>query len=318
MHRVVVRSDVTAAVGTGETLRTAATVVVPEPSERAARPVVYFGFPGGGYSRGYYDLHPPGHPGYSQAEHHVGRGDVFVACDHLGVGESDVPEVPLDFEAVGRANAATARDVLRRLAAGELDPEGAPIEAAAAVGLGQSFGGFVLTIGQAIDPCFDAVGMLGWSGIETVPPWPEDVDLEAMFTGTAGDGLDHPMRAVFHHDAEVEELVVLDMTRSGGMGSRAGWGADHAPGGPAVSGARGPLGPGVVAVEAAAIAVPVLVLCGEIDVVADPWSEPTAYRGSHDVTVAVFGQMAHMHNFAPTRADAWARIHSWAHGAADD
>jgi hypothetical protein len=42
---------------------------------------------------------------------------------------------------------------------------------------------------------------------------------------------------------------------------------------------------GVVAEEAAAIDVPVLIACGERDVVPDPWAEPPAYRSSHDVSV---------------------------------
>jgi pimeloyl-ACP methyl ester carboxylesterase len=309
VRRIDVRLDVTDAVGTGEQLHIVATVVT---DRVVPDPVVYFAFPGGGYTRHYYDLQPKGFTGYSQAEFQAAAGDIFVCCDHLAVGDSDTPTVELDFAAVGRANAAAAREVLRRLAAGELDGIVEPVRPAAAIGLGQSYGGFVLTIGQAADPVFDGVGMLGWSGLRTMPPWSDDVDIAAVIAGTAGDGLNHPMRAWFHHDLEPEALVVMDMTRgSGGMGSSEVWGANNAPGGPAVI-ARNPLEPGVVTVEAASIAVPVLVACGEIDVVADPWSEPTAYRGSNDVTVAVFAQMAHMHNFAPTRMAFWRRLRAWA------
>jgi hypothetical protein len=312
VRRIDVRLDVTGAVGGGEQLHTTATVVLADPDRVARDPLVYFAYPGGGYNRHYYDLQPKGFAGHSQAEFHASEGDVFVCCDHLAVGDSDVPTVALDFAAVGRANAAAAREVLRRLAAGELAANVEPIQPAAAIGLGQSYGGFVLTIGQAADPLFDAVGMLGWSGIRTIPPWPDDVDLAAVLAGTAGDGMNHPMRSSFHHDDEPEALVVMDMTRPAGtMGSSALWGTNHPPGGPAVI-AKNPLEPGVVASEAASIAVPVLVACGEIDVVADPWSEPSAYRGSNDVTVAVFSQMAHMHNFAPTRVALWRRMRSWA------
>jgi hypothetical protein len=317
VQRLEVTVDVTEAVGTGERLATRATVVVPERGDIRDRPVAFFGFPGGGYTRHYYDLHPPGHSGYSQAEHHARDGDVFVCCDHLAVGDSDVPDVALDFEAVGRANAATAREVMARLRRGELDGALRPIDPAAMIGMGQSYGGFVLTIGQAVDPCFDAVAMLGWSGIETIPPWPDDVDIAAIVAGTAGDGMDHPMRPVFHFDDEPVDLVVMDMTRGGSMGSAKAWGAANAPGGPAVVGDRAPLGPGVVAAEAAAISVPVLVACGEVDVVGDPWAEPTAYRGSRDVTVVVFEQMAHMHNFASSRERLWARLASWARAVGD-
>ena len=244
MRRIDVRLDVTDAVGTGERLHTTATVVI---DRLVQDPIVYFAYPGGGYNRHYYDLQPQGFEGYSQAEFQASEGDIFVCCDHLAVGDSDSPTVALDFAAVGRANAAAAREIQRRLATGELEGIGEPIRPAAAVGLGQSYGGFVLTIGQAADPVFDAVGMLGWSGIRTIPPWPDDVDFEALLAGTAGDGLDHPMRASFHHGDEPDALVVMDMTRAGSaMGSAERWGANNPPGGPAVV-AKNPLEPGVVA-----------------------------------------------------------------------
>jgi alpha-beta hydrolase superfamily lysophospholipase len=313
MERIELTVDVSDAVGTGEELRMAVTVVV-DPDALYDRPIVFFGFPGGGYCRHYFDMYPAGYSGYSQAEHHARDGHVFVCCDHLGVGDSDVPTIGLDFEAVARANAATARDVAERLAAGDVLAGLGPVEPLAVVGAGQSFGGFALTIGQAVDPCFDGVAMLGWSGIETIPPWPDDVDVTDLLG--RGDGIDHPMRAVFHHDDEPEELMLLDMTRGGQVGSPEPWGAQNIPGGPLVNIPRGPLGPGVVAAEAAAITVPVFVGCGEIDVVGDPWAEPTAYRGSRDVTVAIFERMAHMHNFASTRVQLWERLATWADAVA--
>ena len=38
----------------------------------------------------------------------------------------------------------------------------------------------------------------------------------------------------------------------------------------------------------------------------------TVYRGSHDITVVVVPQMAHMHNFAHTRAQLWDRLAGFA------
>ena len=66
------------------------------------RPVLFFGFPGGGYCRHYFDLHPPGYTGYSQAEYHARATGTSSARDHLAVGDSDVPTTPLDFEVVAR------------------------------------------------------------------------------------------------------------------------------------------------------------------------------------------------------------------------
>ena len=74
--------------------------------------------------------------------------------------------------------------------------------------------------------------------------------------------------------------------------------------------------PGAVAQEAAAITVPVLIASGERDVTPDPHAEPKAYRSSADISVYVCPRMAHMHNFAHTRALFWERIHTWGAGVA--
>jgi alpha-beta hydrolase superfamily lysophospholipase len=310
MRKLDIRVDVTEAVGTGEALELAMTVVLP-PTDAPPPTTAMFAFPGGGYCRSYYDL--PLEGGYSQAEYHAEQGFVFVACDHLGVGGSSVPTRNLDYVAVARANAAASSWVIGALRAGTLvSSVRAPITAT--VGMGQSFGGFILTIGEGRSPVFDGVALLGWSGIETIPPWPADVDLAAIAAGTAGNGLDHPMRRVFHATDVPDEIVIADMTkRPGNMGSSAPWSTAYSPGGPSlVDNTRGPLGPGVVAVEAAAIATPVFIAAGDIDVVADPLAEPSAYRSSRDVTVCVFPHMAHMHNFATTRTALWDRLAAWA------
>jgi hypothetical protein len=75
------RIDVSGAVGIPGA-QIAATVIAP--SIVAEKPLVAVGFPGGGYSRDYWDIQWPGR--YSQAEYHASRGWTFVAVDHLGVG----------------------------------------------------------------------------------------------------------------------------------------------------------------------------------------------------------------------------------------
>ena len=75
---------------------------------------------------------------------------------------------------------------------------------------------------------------------------------------------------------------------------------------------RGSHDPGGVAAEAAGIETPVFIGNGEVDCVGDPRTEPSAYRASSDVTTFVLRRAAHMHNFAGTRAQLWARLDGWA------
>ena len=310
-----VRIDVGPAIGIDRPLRTAVRIVVPDRPNPDAPAL--FGFPGGGYNRHYFDLEIDGHPGYSQARHHSMAGSVFIACDHLGVGESDTPDIGVTVATVARANAETARLVLKGLRAGTLHADLAPLEPSAAIGIGQSFGGFLLTIAQASSPIFDGIALLGWSAIITTPPWPSHLDQATILAGGAGNGLDHPKRPWFHTDEVPRDIIELDMTKiPGSSASHAAWSTPAGAGGPMRIADRDPLTAGVVATEAAAIRVPVFVGAGEIDVVPDPWREPSAYRGSDDVTVCRFPRMAHMHNFAVTRRSLWERLDDWAAGVA--
>jgi hypothetical protein len=58
--------DVTGSCDIEGPLHIAATLFLPAPDRLTGEPAVIFALPGGGYSRGYYDMHFDGHLGYSQ------------------------------------------------------------------------------------------------------------------------------------------------------------------------------------------------------------------------------------------------------------
>jgi pimeloyl-ACP methyl ester carboxylesterase len=189
-------------------------------------------------------------------------------------------------------------------------------------------GGAVLTVQQANHATFDGVAFLGWSGVETNFPrpdggrltWPmppRGADLRAFLADVPArlGPTEDQLRFCFHWPDPTNDLIERDL-------------ASYRPGSDVVRGdAASPwgsatiplfsmtiLGAGAVAREAAALHVPVLVACGARDVVPDPWLEPSAYRGSRDVSVFVVPDMAHMHNFAATREMLWRRIADFARG----
>lgn len=294
----------------GEGHHTAATVHWPD--DVPDRPVVAFTFPGGGYARGYFDIRH-GDGAYSQAGYHTARGWIVVACDHLGVGDSDLPDpASLSFEVLARANDAAVRAVLA-----DLD-----VEPGAVIGMGQSMGGCLTIVAQAMHRTFDAIAVLGFSAIHTVMPSPTGgIEVSAIERGTTNaedrdrttaeiGGVD-AFRWAFHADDEDPDLVAADL--AGGYPLRTAppptWGSVSLP-----LSAPSMLTAGVVAREAAAIDVPVFVGCCARDVVPDPRAEPAAYASSNDITVLVVPGMAHMHNFARTRGVLWHRLHAWGEG----
>jgi pimeloyl-ACP methyl ester carboxylesterase len=322
--------DVTADADIGMPARTTATVHLPAAGALASPPVVCFAFPGGGYSRRYYtlDLRPDAADGGTgQAEWHAARGWIFVSCDSLGFGDATAPEGNvLTYESIARGNKATVAAVLARLESGTLLDGYPPVTGATTLGLGQSMGGCFTIVLQGQHQVFDGIGVLGFSAIHTVVPsrpgtppipWPwilrgsdlanpKILNLDAL--APAEPTGEHPFTWAFHWDSEPADIIATDMDAAAEdySGTLPPWRSPSTP-------ACGILmvAPGTVAQEAAAITVPVLVAVGERDVVPDPRLEPSAYQSSRDISLLVCPRMAHMHNFADTRREFWAGIHSW-------
>lgn len=338
------RIDVTETAGIGVRAETAATVFLPE--ELASPPVVCFAFPGGGYSRRYYSFDMPGDIGGGEAGWHTARGWIFVACDHLGFGDSTVPDGDvLDYDNVALGNKATVEAVMEKLESGTLVEGVPPVVGATKIGIGQSMGGCFTIVLQGQHGTFDGIASLGFSGIHThVPsrpgtpaavwPWmlrgrdlatatPLNAAALAAASGPTIDGQgaqqrlaaetgENPMAWAFHWEDVPADIVVADMGASSGVDAPLPpWRSATTP-----SCGLYMVAPGTVATEAASITVPVLAAMGERDVVANPWMEPWAFRTSTDVTLYVCPRMAHMHNFAGTRHRFWERIHTWGNGVA--
>ena len=338
MKTVTLRIDVTEAAGLGMELQTAITVYLPDTLAEPA-PVVCFAFPGGGYNRHYYSVDMPGHA-HGEAGYHCDRGWIFVSCDHLGAGDSSLPEDAhlLNYETLSRVNLATVTSVLNKLAEGEFGLP--PFTPGLVLGIGQSMGGCLTIVLQAHHAAFDGIAVLGFSAIQTVVPsrpgsatqqWPwiaRGSDLrqppiinKAMLAAAQvtiqdqddlavdADSGEHPLAWAFHYDDVPAELAQADLGAALADGSLPPWRSPVIP-----ACAIQMLCPGTVAAEAAVITAPVLVAAGEREVIPDPWLEPSAYRSSSDVSLFVCERMAHMHNFASTRERLWRRIHHWGSG----
>jgi pimeloyl-ACP methyl ester carboxylesterase len=311
------RIDVSDAAGLGEQLETACTVYAPEPGHVADPAIVFFGFPGGGYGRGYYAIEHAGFDGYDQAAYHVARGAIFVSCDHIGVGDSSQPSDPaaVSYEHIAAANHATVSEVMARLRSGDLVRGVGHLEDAHAIGMGQSMGGCFLIVQQSNHATFEGIAILGFSAIQTVlpaPPGAEAVEGPQVARGERVEALDttlptDALRYAFHLDDVPPELVESDMTGYPLREHTPMWGSATVP-----LCAVTMLSPGVVAEEAARVAVPVLVAVGERDVVPDPQAEAGAYSSSPEVTLYVLPKSAHMHNFAGTRRLLWDELDAWA------
>jgi pimeloyl-ACP methyl ester carboxylesterase len=323
MRRLHFKIDVTGSARLAGRQELAATAFLPGPLPAGVAPIVMFAVPGGGYSRGYFDVHFDGFAGYSEAEHHAARGIVLVAFDPIGVGDSTTTALEaITFSTLADTYADAVRQVLARIAAGTLDPSLPRLERPFVVGIGQSMGGCVSILAQGRHRVFEGVAPLGYSAIHTVLPLRDAAKLAAVraqFSFEAGgDARAISVAATsavigdFVHPFHWEDVpqAILDADMATGYPLR----KINPPFGSATVPpcAVQMMSPGAVRAEAASIDVPVLVGVGERDVCPDPWAEPSAYRASRDVSVFVVPAMAHMHNFAGTRSKLWDRLADWA------
>jgi alpha-beta hydrolase superfamily lysophospholipase len=320
--------DVSAAVrGAGEHYL-AVTAFIPPLETMPKKPIVIFGVPGGGYSRGYFDMRFSGHAGYSEAHFHQANGIIFVSCDHIGVGESSQPDPPsIDFAMLADTYRSTVEEVCRRLGTGTLAEGVPPLPGLTRIGIGQSMGGKVTVLTQGRHAVFDGIAVLGASAIHTQLPQPTEemrekskrAHVQVRDTPVDPGSVARSSTSIadfiypFHWEDEPADIVQADIG--------AGYPLRRAPV-PAFGSATIPpcavtmMSPGCIATEAAQVSVPVLIGVGERDVCPNPHAEPAAYSRSSDITVYIAPRMAHMHNFASTRVLFWERIERWAQNVA--
>jgi hypothetical protein len=301
----------------GEPITVAGTVVA-DPARVRPDPVVVIATPGGTYHRRYWDLQPPGRTGYSQAEWVAARGDVFIALDYLGGGDSSRPADGdfMTLEVCADAAHAVFEQLSRRLVDGTLAAELPPVTNATWVGFGQSLGGFITMIQQGKYADYSGIAVLGASPllIANIPFHRDlsDVAIDERRTLIMADnakssGLDElppyhgaPRRffaGIFHVVGVAEDLLAYDESDCETVTSR-------------VTGADG-MTPGYAARWADRVAGPVFLGFGDADVSVDPRGEPAGYPASRHITVATFPDMAHMHNFADTREQLWLALDDW-------
>lgn len=269
------------------------------PERIGPRPVVCCCVPGGGMSRGYFDLQAPDASGnYSMARHLVERGFVVVTLDSPGVGESDVPDdgYTLSPEVVADVNARAFDQVLARW------PD------AYRIGVGHSAGALLTVVQQTRHRTYDALGLFGFGRgghrqfrltLEEREQAGGIVELTRARFGDPLPGGGSTTTSPFllgGMDVPPEALEALGRVKSRLLG---------------IVGLTSMI-PGSVDAEMAAVDVPVFLALGEHDIAGDPHVIPSCFTGTRDFTLFVLPGTGHNHNVAPDRELLWERFVVWA------
>jgi pimeloyl-ACP methyl ester carboxylesterase len=264
-------------------------------------PAVLVCVPGGTYSREYWDLHIPGHQGYSFAAFATENGYAVVTIDPLGTGESSQPARDFGF---GEIAATLARAV--SALPGTIGIHAPPVAVA------HSLGGYLAITQQALFPSYAGLAVLGCTN-QHVAPLNLDAAIIARCATSQGraelaaeilsalpqpyfEGPREHLHSWFHLADVPADVVAADSVTAKSVVPR-------------VFGTA--MIPGVVAQHAARIDIPVFAGYGEVDVSPDPRAEAALYRSSRDITTVVLADSAHCHNMASSRHRLWQRLLAW-------
>src|SRR5688572_4069438 len=312
--------DVSAELPFEESSFLAASVHLPDLDGEPPRAVLIC-WPGGSYARAYWDMHVPGHRGYSFAEHMTAQGFVVVAADHLGVGASSKPADGdrVDFETMGAAAASFVAQLRQIVAEGASEFGGRPLPSVPIIGIGHSLGACLTAVTQARYRCYDAVALLGFThgqkdvsvtavGAAERSAMDDDqrreiaIEQARAFFGDTWDDIygsvpREPNHAWLHDPDVPDEVIAADDAEA------APW--------PRQSYVEALLA-GHSARFAAELDCNVFLGFGDHDVPPVPHADVAYYPRSADVTLFVLRASAHCHNFASTRTQLWDRIGRWA------
>jgi pimeloyl-ACP methyl ester carboxylesterase len=275
------------------------------PVDPGARPVVCCCVPGGGMSRGYFDVRASASVGnFSMARHLVDRGFVVVTLDPPGVGESDVPDdgYTLTPDVVADVNARAFDRLLEEW------PD------AYRVGVGHSAGALLTVVQQARHRTHDALGLFGFGrgGHEQFKLTPEEREQAGGIVELTRQRFDDPLPGggstttspflLGGMEVPPEALEALGAVKTRLLG---------------VVGLTSMI-PGSVDAEMAAVDVPVFLALGDHDIAGDPHVIPACFGGCRDFTLFVLPGTGHNHNVAPDRELLWERFVVWARSIGPD
>lgn len=282
----------------------AMTVFQPEDLTGAQPQPVLFLFPGGGFTRHYFDIRLGTDQSYSQGSWHAERSVLTIAFDHLGTGDS-TPSSPSRVQ-LEQAHHHAVRQILERLQRGVLLPNLPPISKPIAIGAGHSVGGHVVISMQAAYFSFDVVAVFG-----------------ASMTWTRlrlQEGARQPFRALPNESFLISATAYVDWVANDHWDDVPAWLVERDTDRRALPPWRSRnvpafaselLEPFASARQAANVRVPVLLVYGQQDVTVEPLEDAAVFRSAPAVAVMVVPRMGHIHNLASTRRIAWTRLQTF-------
>ena len=293
--------DVTDVARFGEPAHIAAELLLPD----GTMPNLLFTcLPGGGMNRRYFDLPtPPAEAEASFAQAMLARGHAVVLIDPLGAGDSTCPADAylLHPDRTADAAALVTTHILGGLRNGTLLPDVPAMPHLRSIGAAHSLGALMTIVQQARAHQHDGLVLMGFH-TAGVPAHLTEADRELDIVDARENLTDiartrfpagpwhelqpQPTKRPVSAATAIERIMMTPSLMA--------------------------MLPGIVAQDAAAVSVPVMIVLGDADLHGDPYRTPQAYSGSPEVTLLVLRDTQHNHFVYDSRTHLFERVASWA------
>lgn len=256
--------------------------------------------PGGGASRGYFDLPLAGDQSFSFARAMAAAGHVVVLVDPPGVGENRKVDEPYEYTAEKQMPLlASTVEQLRASRPGGMDLSGLPV-----IGVGHSAGGMLTALLQDHAQCFEALGMFSFGTVGL----PQHLDADYIELAE-NDILEARQRISEYTRKRFPTGYFKSPLRSDAGPKRAALESINIP----TISTVGMLAmtPGNIAPELARIAVPVFTAAGEFDMVGPHHELGRAYTACPDFTRVTVQGAGHSIFLADAAPALYTRFAGW-------
>jgi len=214
-------------------------------------------------------------------------GFVCATFDHLGTGESFVPDdgFALDAASIADAGAQAVRYVVEKLRGGELDPAVTPMGDCLHIGIGHSMGAMIVILQQSGGPLYDGAVLLCF----TTRGLPEVLTAEENTVAVSAQ----MSKAEFSRLAQARFAEPFPMIAPARGDSSAARALATVSGALAATAAMQSMLPGNVARQAASLSSKVFLAAGDRDLTGPPHAIPAAFSGCNDLRLVVVPGAGH-------------------------
>ncbi len=277
---------------------------------------VLFCKPGGAMNRHYFSLVAERDYTHSFAHYMASRNMIVVAVDHLGVGESSVPDdgYELTLEVLTAANHAAVQQTLEALAKGEVSEQLPALVQLRPMGVGHSMGAMLTVVQQHRHSSYEGLLLLGFCnrGMPDILSEEQKAYIDDS-EATRRDAV--PLARQYF-----PEPYVYNTRERGAVSGKPNKSSVSDIAKQAVAKTEAPLLavggmmsliPGSIGPEMKSIQVPVFLGIGDRDLIESPHTVPAEFPACKDINLMVLAQTGHNHFLYPNCEVLFARMHGW-------